>query len=86
MPDESASGMKAVLKEPAEKSFVFRECDHAVANVAGWKNAVFAAESPGAAAIISDCHNRREVGYGPVRIGMLVAAADYVLLESPKKS
>src|SRR5271167_2262174 len=52
--NESPAGVETVLKKAAEKGFVFRQRDHAVANVAGRKNAVFSAETAGASAVIGD--------------------------------
>ena len=52
--DEAAAGVKAILEEAAEQSFVLRERDHAVANVAGRQDAVFAAQAAGTAAVVGD--------------------------------
>src|ERR1700722_2324899 len=50
--DEAAAGVEAILEEPAEKSFVLAESDHAIANVTRRKDAVFAAQAAGAATVI----------------------------------
>src|SRR5216683_23523 len=50
--DESAAGVKTILEKPAEKGFIFRKSDHAVADVAGRQDAIFPAEAAGAAAVI----------------------------------
>ena len=42
---QAASGLESILEEPTQKRFVFGEGDHTVADVAGRKNAVFAAEA-----------------------------------------
>ena len=83
--DEAASGMKTILEEAAEKSLIFGKGDHAVANVAGRKDTVFAAKAAGTAAVVGYGNNGSELGNRAVRIGMLVAAADDVLLEPAKK-
>jgi hypothetical protein len=43
--DQSSSGVEAILEETAEEGFIFRKRDHAIANVAGRKNTIFAAEA-----------------------------------------
>lgn len=56
--DEAPSGMKPILKQAAKQSLVLRESHHAVADVARRKNAIFAAKTSGASAIIrnsNDC-------------------------------
>jgi len=82
--DESASGVEAVLKKTAEKGFIFRKSDHTVANVAGRKDAVFAAQAAGAAAVIGDGNDGGEIGDGALGSRVLVCAADDVFLESAK--
>ena len=77
--------MEAVLKEAAEKGFVFRKSDHAVANVAGREDAILAAQTAGAAAVIRDGHNGSEVGDGMLGGGVLISAPDYVFLEPAKE-
>jgi hypothetical protein len=84
--DKPASGMKAVLKQSAKKSFIFRKRNHAIADVAWWKNSILTAKTARAAAIIGNSNNRRQFCYGPQRIGMLVTAADDILLEPTEKS
>ena len=73
--DESAAGVKAILKEAAEQGFVFGERDHAVANVAGRKNAIFAAQAAGAAAVIGDGDDGGEIGDRALGAGVFVVAA-----------
>ena len=82
---ETAPRMEAVLKEAAEKGFIFRKSDHAVADVAGRKDAVFAAQAAGAAAIIGDGDDSGEVGDGTLGRGMFIRTADHVLLEAAKE-
>jgi hypothetical protein len=83
--DETAARVEAVLKEAAKKGFIFRKCDHAVANVTGRKNAVFPADAAGAAAIIGDGDDRRQIGDRVFDGSVLVAAADDVFLEAAEK-
>src|SRR6266849_7423864 len=82
---QTAAGVEAVLKEATEKGFVFRKSDHAVANVAGGEDAIFAAQAAGAAAVIRDGHNGGEVGDGMLGRGVLIGAADYMFLEAAKE-
>ena len=67
--DEAAAGVKAILKEAAEQGFVLRERDHAVANVAGRKDAIFAAQAAGAAAVVGDGDDGGEVRDGMLGVG-----------------
>ena len=84
--DEPAAGVKTILKQASKQRLIFREGYHAIANVARRKDAIFAAKTPGTAAVIGDRNNGRKVGYRAVRIGMLVAAAYDVLLKPAQKS
>src|SRR5216684_8607335 len=47
--------MKTVLEQTSEQRLVLRQRDHAIANVAGWKNTVFAPQTPRASAVIRNC-------------------------------
>ena len=60
--DESAAGVKAILEEAAEESFVLAESDHAIADVAGRKDAIFAAQAAGTAAVVGDGDDGGEIG------------------------
>src|SRR5579862_3348916 len=51
---QAAPRMKSVLKQAAKQSFILRERDHAVANVARREYAVLAAQPARASAIIGD--------------------------------
>ncbi len=82
--DETAAGVEAILKEAAEKSFVLRKGDHAVADVAGRQDTIFAAQAAGAAAVIGDGDDGGEVGDGMVRGGGFVAAARDELFQAAK--
>lgn len=82
---EAAAGVETVLEQAAQKRFVFRERDHAVANVAGRKNAIFAAQAAGAAPVIGYGDDGGKVGDGPFRGGILIAAADNVVLQSAEE-
>ncbi len=59
---EAAAGVKAILEEASEKGFVLTEGDHAVANIAWRKDAIFAAQAAGAAAVVGDGNDGREAG------------------------
>ena len=83
--DQAAPGVEAILKKTAEESFIFRKSDHAIADVAGRKDAVFAAEAAGASAIIGNGDNGSEIGDGALGGGVFVAAADYVFLEAAEE-
>src|SRR5271163_3965984 len=52
--DEAVASFETVLKEAAEQSFVFGESHHAIADIAGRKYAVFAAQAAGGAAVVGD--------------------------------
>ena len=54
---------KAVLKEISEQVFIAGKSHHAIADVAGRQNAIFAAQTAGAAAVVRDGHYGGEVGY-----------------------
>src|SRR5207245_5715399 len=60
--DKAAPGMEAVLEQAPEQRFVFGERDHAVANVPGRQDAVFAPQAAGAAAIVRDGTDGGEIG------------------------
>src|SRR6267154_1548368 len=83
--DESASGVEAVLKEPAEQGFIFRKGDHAVANVARREDAILAAQAAGTAAVIGDGNDGGEIGDGTLSAGLFVGTADNVFLEAAKE-
>ena len=84
--DQAAAGVKAVLEKAAEKSFIFRKGDHAIANVAGREDAVLAAQAAGAAAVIGDGDDGGEIGDGVLGAGVFVGAANDEFLEAAKKS
>jgi hypothetical protein len=83
--DEAASSVKAILKKAAKKSFIFRECHHAIANVARRKDTVLAAKAAGATSVIGDGNDGSKFRNWPVRIGVLVAPSDDVFLEAAQK-
>src|SRR6202521_5624827 len=78
--DQAASGMKAILKEAAEASLVFRESNHAVADVTWRKDAVFPAEVAGAPAVTGDREDRGEVSDGTGGRCVLVRTPNDVFL------
>ena len=67
MPAKLTVTSKAVTKETRQQSRVFRECDHAVADIAGWQHLQFVAETPGTAAIIGNGDDGREA-FDPDRL------------------
>jgi hypothetical protein len=77
--DEAATGVKAVLKEAAEKGFVLAESDHAVADVAGWEDAIFAAQAAGTAAVVGDGDDGGEAGDRVLGFDFVAAAGDEIL-------
>jgi len=85
VPAEAASGLEAILKELAEERFVFRKGDHAVANVARRKDAIFAAEAAGAAAVIGDGDDGGKIADGAPGGGPLVGATDDMFLEAAEE-
>jgi hypothetical protein len=85
MAGKAAPGLEAVLKQPTEQRFFFRKRHHAVADIAGRKDAIFAAEPTGTPAIIGYGDNRSKLAYGPRGIWMFIAATDYIFLEAAKQ-
>jgi len=83
---EAASRLEAILEETAEEGFVFGKRDHAVANVAGRKDAIFAAQASGAAAVVGDGDDGGEIGDGAGQGRFLVAAPDDVILQAAQQS
>src|SRR5260370_1018818 len=83
--DEAASRVKTILEQSVEKGFIFRKSHHAVANVAGREDAILAAQAAGAAAVIGDGDDGGEIGDGTLGAGVLVGAADDVVLEAAKQ-
>ena len=77
--DQAAAGMKAVLEEPAEQRFILRKRDHAVANVAGRKNAILAAQAAGAAAVIGDGDDGSKIGDGMFGAGVFVRCGEMTM-------
>ena len=78
MADEAAPGVEAILKEAAEKGFVLAEGDHAVADVAGREDAIFAAEAAGAAAVVGDGDDGGEAGDRVFAFDFVAAAGDEI--------
>ena len=68
-----APGGKAILKKFAEQVFVLRKRDHAIADIAGRENAVFAAQAAGTAAVVGDGDDGGEIGDGMARRVALLA-------------
>src|SRR5208282_5772092 len=62
MASETSAAGKTILKKPAEERFIVRERHHAIANVARRKDAILAAQPARTAAIVSDGHDRSEIG------------------------
>ena len=60
--DETAASVEAILEEAAEKCFILAESDHAVADVAGRQDAIFATQAAGAAAVVGDGDDGGEAG------------------------
>jgi hypothetical protein len=83
--DQSATGVKAILKEPSEQGFVFGKRHHAIANVAGREDAVLAAQTPGAATVIGDGNNGGEIGDRAVRMSGLIFAANDVFFKTTQQ-
>jgi len=83
---EPASSLETILKEAAEEGFVFGESDHAVPDVARRKNAIFAAKTPGTAAVVGDGDDGSKIGDGASESRLLIAAANDVVFEPAKES
>jgi len=82
---ETATGVETILKETAQQGFIVGQSDHAIANIAGRKDAIFAAKTSGAAAIIGNGDYSGEVGDGPLESGVLIAAANDVFLQASQQ-
>jgi hypothetical protein len=82
---QAASSLETILEEAAEEGFVFRKSNHTVANVARWKDAILAAESTGAAAVIGHGDDGGKIGDGARRGGFFVAAADNVVFQAAEE-
>lgn len=78
VPAEPAPGLKPILEETAEKSFVFGQRYHAVSNVAGRQNAIFAAQAAGTAPVVGDRDDCGKVSNGALGRWTLVGAANNV--------
>src|ERR1700675_3007850 len=83
--DQSAAGVKTVLEKAAEQRFILGKRDHAIANISRRQNAIFTAQAPGAAAIVRHRDDGRQIRNGALGVGILIAAADDVLLQSAKE-
>src|ERR1700676_62544 len=83
--DQSATGMKTVLKKAAEQRFVFGKRDHAVANIARWQDAIFTPQATGTATVVRHGNDGGKIGNGAFGVGVFVVAADDVLFQSAKK-
>lgn len=82
---QAAPRMKTILKKPAEQRFIFREGHHAVANVAGRKDAIFAAKAARAAAVVRYGDDGGEVGDGALPGGMTVALTGNVFAQTTQQ-
>jgi hypothetical protein len=83
---KAASGLETILEEAAEQGFVFREGNHAIANVAGRENAILAAKATGAAAVVGNGDDRGEIGDRASEGGLLVATANDMIFQATEKS
>ena len=57
MPFESSPGFEAVLEELREKFFIFREGNHAVADIPGRQDIKLLAQAAAGAAVVSHCND-----------------------------
>jgi len=67
VPAKPAIASKAITEETRQESRVFRERDHAVADVAGRKHLQFITQTPGTAAIVGNGDDRGET-FDPDRL------------------
>ena len=84
--DQAATCLEAVLKKAAEKGLVLRECDHAVADIAGRQDTIFTAETPGASAVIGYGDDGGEIDNAALGVGTAFMTAEDVFFETPQKS
>jgi len=85
MASEAAAGAEAILKQSAEQCFVFGEGHHAVANITGRKNAIFAAQASGAATVIGDGDNGGKIDNGTARCGIRIMTRHDMLLQTAQQ-
>ena len=83
--DEAAAGVKAILEQAAEQGFVLAESDHAVADVAGRQDAIFAAQSAGTAAVVGDGDDRSEAGDRMFAFEFVATAGDEIFEAAQKR-
>src|SRR6266849_4615937 len=85
MTAQAAPGVKAVLKQPPQQGLIFRKSHHAIANIAGRQNAIFTAQSAGAAAIIGDRDDGGQVDDRTLGVGAFVTAAHNMFFEATEQ-
>ena len=71
MAAQAAAGVETILKQPAQQGLVLGKRHHAIAQVAGRKDAVLAAQAAGTAAVIGNRHHRDEIGNRMMGVGPL---------------
>jgi len=83
--DQTVARAEPVLEEPAHQRFVFGKRDHAVADVAGRQDAVFAAQAAGTAPVIGYRDDGGEVDDRTLARGVRVVAGDDVQFEAAQQ-
>src|SRR5690242_15207482 len=83
---ESAAGVESILKQPAEQSFVLGEGHHAITNVAGREDTVFAAKAAGAAAVIRNGDNGGQISDGTLQCRERVMAGRHEVFQAAQES
>jgi len=71
MAAQTGAGLETILKKPAQQSFILGQGHHAIAEVTGWQDAVFATQAPRTAAIIRDGYYRGKIADEMVGIPLL---------------
>jgi len=83
--DKAPAGVEAILEQAAEQGFVLAESHHAVANVAGRQDAIFAAQSAGTSAVVGDGDDRSEAGDRMIVADFVATASDEVFEAAQKR-
>ena len=79
---QPASGAETILEQSAEQRFVFGQRHHAIANVAGRKDTIFAAQAAGAATVIGDGDDCGQIDDGPLRGRVWIVARNDMQFQS----
>ena len=83
--NQTVPGAEPILKQPAQQRFVFRERDHAVADIPRGQDAVFAAQPAGTASVVGDGDDGGEIHDGTLACWIRIVARRDVELKTAKE-